>query len=177
MTPDTEEDRESLLRLYKARRATNVVRQMLRAEQRRSPSDVLAITAGLVPEFEPAGAPPRDLVDAQILAITARLARDLASAKGWTVAQTAFSFRDLTAGKPSNHHAVLAPVDEVLVDHAECFRARTRPYRPAAMLSHSYARDQTRHVAFARQHGLAVEFLPWSWYEPDLCLAALYVRI
>jgi hypothetical protein len=47
---------------------------------------------------------------------------------------------------------------------------------PAAMLSHSRIQDRDRFVGLARQHGVAVEFLPWSWYAADHT-AALFIRM
>jgi hypothetical protein len=68
-----------------------------------------------------------------------------------------------------------------IIDHRECF-VRCPPGKtshqscryPVAILSHTYG-DWEPCVEFARNHNLSVERLPYSWYYPGQCIAALFI--
>lgn len=130
-------------------------------------------------------------------AISARLLAAFAAQRGWKVTEKRFYIAPLITGRAQDyqqwndhqrghrsrstdpHDPVVPPgfkaIDE-LVDHMDCFRMPRSPYRPVALLSHSYETDRDQHLAAAKRHGLAVEFLDWSWYYPERCIAALYIR-
>lgn len=113
----------------------------------------------------------RQQIEAEQQAIQVRLRAALASARGWSVAKTLFTFESLTTGR-SRRSEIMTTGE--LIDHPECFRERNRPI---ALLTHSFTTDREPFVALARESGLAVEFLDWSWYFPERCLAALFIRI
>jgi hypothetical protein len=128
--------------------------------------------------------------------IRQKLDREFASSRGWTYSTAShphgkpFSFKKLAdksklvlidrvrgfapryrvpePGWPSGDHR--------LVDHPTYFKLNTRPYQPVAILAHSYDMNRANHEAYAESIGIRVEFLPWSWYYPGRCLAALYVK-
>jgi len=109
----------------------------------------------------------------EAFAIRAELRRALARARGWTVARREFCFEELVTGRRSQRPDWRWRYPEI--DHPDQFRLPVRPYVAAAVLSHSYAsRDAL--LEFARSHGLRVELLPWSWYWPGACTAALFTR-
>lgn len=105
---------------------------------------------------------------------------DVATSRGWSVSTVPFDMSDLCYARPveiPRRPAILPS----LIDHA--VRYSRRPPNasrgrgtPAAILSHSYELDRAAHVAHARAATCDVEFLPWSWYNPEGCLAVLYVR-
>ncbi|MDA8348206.1 MAG: hypothetical protein M0038_05285 [Pseudomonadota bacterium] len=91
--------------------------------------------------------------------------RLFAASRGWTIGKH-FTIRMLRAGSPGRTRddyrgESLHPV----IDHPEYFRLPVRPWRPAAILSHSYVpREQI--LTFAADRGLDAEFLESSWYYP-----------
>jgi len=113
---------------------------------------------------------------AELRDLTERLRRDLAIERGWIIGRTPFSLSNLATGRRSDRD-VQVHLSHGVVDHAECFRQRARPYRPVALLTHSYNAGPEEFVAVARKLGLAVELLDWSWYYPGHCNAALFIRI
>jgi len=68
-----------------------------------------------------------------------------------------------------------------VIDHRECFM-RSPPGKtsqqscryPVAILSHTYGEWEPC-VEFARRYDLSVERLPYSWYYPGNCIAALFL--
>ena len=96
-----------------------------------------------------------------------------AESRGWTIGKH-FTLRMLRAGSPGRTRAdyygeSLHPV----IDHAEYFRLPRRPWRPGAILSHTYA-PPAQILTFAAEHGLAVEFLDASWYFPGATTAVVF---
>ncbi|MEX2642533.1 MAG: hypothetical protein WD270_03720 [Acetobacterales bacterium] len=98
---------------------------------------------------------------------------ELAERRGWRYTRKPFGLRNLIEGS-SYRSDVSRHYPEI--DHPECFRELARPYRPVAILSHSYQTDFMEHVAFAAEHGLSAEVVPVSWYLPGGTLAVLYTR-
>ena len=99
--------------------------------------------------------------------------KTFAVSRGWTIGKH-FTLRMLRAGSPGRTRAdyygeSLHPV----IDHAEYFRLPRRPWRPTAILSHTYA-PPAQIVTFAAEHGLAVEFLDASWYYPGATMAVVF---
>jgi hypothetical protein len=77
--------------------------------------------------------------------------RAFAKPRGWNLSRTKWT------------------MDHPVVDHAEVYLSHRRT---VAVLTHSYAtREQIE--GYAAEHGLAVEYLPWSWYYPGGCIAAV----
>lgn len=113
--------------------------------------------------------------------LRARLLSELASTRGWIVAKSHFTFDELATGRRREGRRGRddSAFDEhQLLDHVERFREPRRPFRPAALLTHSYRGEEARPEleAMAHRAGLAVEILPWSWYYPHWCVAALFTR-
>ncbi len=110
-------------------------------------------------------APERRHYDKLRHAAGERLARE----RGWRLSANGFEPGRLRAGR----RVKLAEVryGDVL-DHCEYFSWNRQP---VAILSHTY-KAWTRCEAFAAQHGLTVERLPYSWYFPGRSLAALFTR-
>lgn len=112
--------------------------------------------------------------------IQERFSRDLATTRGWTPARSHFTFDELATGRRREHgqfRRQLIEPDHGLIDHPERFREPHRPFRPAAILTHSYSGgDPAPLLKLAASSGLAVEILPWSWYFPGACTAALFTR-
>jgi hypothetical protein len=105
-----------------------------------------------------------------------RLRQDFAASRGWIMARTSFTAQRLAAG----HNGSLR--DESwshrsahVIDHPECFREPTRPYRPAALITHTYGTAEEVH-SYAQALGLIAETLAWSWYYPGQCAAVLLTR-
>jgi hypothetical protein len=60
--------------------------------------------------------------------------------------------------------------DGEVIDHAQIALVRGQP---VALITHSYSkREQIERDVKAR--GLQAEFLPWSWWNPDNCIAVLF---
>lgn len=105
-------------------------------------------------------------------AFCTRLALD----RGWSMAKTDFSLAQLVEGRAgSNGMSDYVRECDSLIDHPEFFRHPHRPYRPAAILSHSY-RPAEAVVAYAEANGASAEVLPWSWYYPGQCNAVLILK-
>jgi hypothetical protein len=71
--------------------------------------------------------------------------------------------------------------DSDVIDHRECFvrsppgKTSQQSYRyPVAILSHTYG-EWGPCVEFARKYNLNLERLPYSWYYPQQCIAALFI--
>ena len=87
---------------------------------------------------------------------------------GWRVARTSFSLDQLQTRRhcrnkrfePFNHH----PLDTYYFDHAEYFREPDRPWRPAAIVTHTYAPVEECGAAI-RAAGFDAEVLPACWYS------------
>lgn len=110
-----------------------------------------------------------------VLTDTAHVA--LAAGLGLSVARQDFTLDQLLTGRPGRKNSDYgAGMQTALVDHPAYLRHRQRPYRPAAIVSHSYASDETI-LSRARAAGLAVQFLPDSAYLPDGCAAFLLTPI
>jgi len=111
--------------------------------------------------------------------IRRRLVNELAARRGWSVAGRHFSVDQLRHARPGKDRSKLSDsigdFEHPYLDHLEWFRQPHKPYRPAAMLSHSYAEPDDIE-AWCRSHGFAYEFLPWSWYFPGRCSAFLIAR-
>ena len=96
-----------------------------------------------------------------------------AESRGWTIGKH-FTLRMLRAGSPGRtRDDYLGESLHPVIDHAEYFRLPRRPWRPAAILSHTYA-PPAQIVTFAAEHGLAVEFLDASWYYPGATMAVVF---
>jgi hypothetical protein len=88
---------------------------------------------------------------ASLVSLRTAARRAFAEPRGWTVSPTKWA------------------MDYPEVDHAEVYNSHRRA---VAVVTHSYAtREQI--AGYAAEHGLTVEFLPWSWYYPDGCIAAV----
>jgi hypothetical protein len=100
----------------------------------------------------------------------------LALERGWRVSPGQFTLRQLLTGASG-----AAREDDLsglgrgsAIDHAEFYRAPARPYRPVAIVSHTYLL-LAEVFEFVTQHGLACEVLPVrSWYFPGACLPVLF---
>jgi hypothetical protein len=113
----------------------------------------------------------------ELLSLRESMCRSLAEERGWRVAKTDFSLRQLLAGHAGRYLSAdyLGTRHYPEIDHEECFRVPVRPYRPAAILTHSYA-PQGEVLEFAERCGFDAEVLPWSWYYPSSCVAVLLTR-
>jgi hypothetical protein len=89
------------------------------------------------------------------------MCRSLAEDRGWSVAKTRFNLRQLLAGHAGRYLSgdFLGMRHYPEIDHEECFRVPVRPYRPAAILTHSYA-PQGEVLEFAERCGLIPRFCP-----------------
>ena len=97
-----------------------------------------------------------------------------AASRGWIIAKHGFSLRQLlTATHGRSWYDYRGESWHPEIDHPEFYRLPTRPWRPAAILSHSYA-PQAQLLAFAAEHGLAAEFLDQSWYYPGATTAVVF---
>lgn len=96
------------------------------------------------------------------------------ASRGWTPGKH-FTLRMLRAGSHArSREDYRGETFHPFIDHAEYFRLPVKPWRPAAILSHTYA-PATEIVKFAAQHGLAVEFLDLpSWYNPHNTTAVVF---
>lgn len=93
-----------------------------------------------------------------------------AKTRGWRVAKLSYTYVDkLSCGKCARNDC---GSHYPAIDHPDCFNSDRRP---VAILSHSYGTWE-QCTAFAAQHGLTAERLPWSWYFPWNCIAVLYTR-
>ena len=107
----------------------------------------------------------------------ARAIDAFAQERGWNVARSSFSIEQLVAGRPGRTRADYASgFGTRTFDHPNWFRARTRPYRPAAIVVHVYAKNYDDCYAAAAERGLIFEPLEGSWHYPGGCLAGLYRR-
>jgi hypothetical protein len=92
--------------------------------------------------------------------------KEFAAERGWNISSRWINPEYLRTGRGRrpqvNHHAGV-------IDHAQFFIANRRP---AAILTHSYKSWESL-VAFATTQGLNIERLPYSWYYPGGCTAAL----
>jgi hypothetical protein len=101
---------------------------------------------------------------------------EFARSRGWICARTSFSVEQLREGR----HGRFRVEDygnqyQPIVDHAEHYRWPVRPFRPAAIVTHSYAPADAV-VRWAAEHGLEAEVLPWSWYFPGHATAVVLAR-
>lgn len=112
-------------------------------------------------------------------------AENFADSRGWRVYNgRGWIWADqLAAGKMIHpwHHSEDDRND--VIDHRECFvgwregvkRTPQACRVPMAILSHTYGSWEPC-VEYANRRGLNVERLPWSWYYPGACIAALFTR-
>jgi hypothetical protein len=111
-------------------------------------------------------------------------AETLAQERGWRVSAARFTLRQLRtrshpkwtehAGMNCNPWGRSKPnFAYPEVDHAYFFREAVRPWRPAAVLSHSYA-NAAMCLAYAAENGLRAEIQPASGYNLG-CIAVLYL--
>ena len=77
-------------------------------------------------EIEVVGAERKTIVD--------RLRAELATKNGWRFSERSFSLDELASQARRYRLSGFGG----LIDHPECFRDPTRPYRPRALLSHTY---------------------------------------
>jgi hypothetical protein len=103
-----------------------------------------------------------------------KVQREFAKSRGWTVAKD-FTVRMLLAGNNGKTQEDYGGGRPDYIDHPNYFREAVRPYRPIAILTHSYKRliDVIRE---ANRDGLATEVLPWSWYYPGACAPVLLTK-
>ena len=100
--------------------------------------------------------------------------KTFAVSRGWIVAKHCFSLRQLlTATHGRSWYDYRGECWHPEIDHPEFYRLPTRPWRPAAILSHSYA-PPAQLLSFAVENGLAVEFLDASWYYPGATTAVVF---
>jgi hypothetical protein len=115
----------------------------------------------------------------ELRAVRDQLRSDFARQRGWLEAKTDFSLRQLRAGHAGRYtdrdHIEACAIDHPWIDHPEHFRWPTRPYRPAAIITHAYTSPDDL-TQYAAEHDLGIEFLPWSWYYPGHCTAAALTR-
>lgn len=102
------------------------------------------------------------------------LAKGFAKSRGWIWSKRRFEISTLLRLRPtisgSRHDVDLQRWP--YIDHAQYFRQPTRPYKPAAILTHSYEPAENIEL-FATAFGLNYELLEYSWYYPRKCVAAL----
>tara|TARA_R110000751_G_C13610815_1_gene463398 strand:- start:285 stop:743 length:459 start_codon:yes stop_codon:yes gene_type:complete len=113
-----------------------------------------------------------DLYDAELILLEMRslcrsLLEDFATERNWIVAKTDFLLEQLKDSKPRRYAHRRS-----FIDHAEYLRCPDRPYRPVAIITHSYEKleDMAEEADIA---GVDIEILPWSWYLVDRCVAAI----
>jgi hypothetical protein len=98
-----------------------------------------------------------------------------AKSRGWTPAKKRFNPSDLFTRKSREFCDGRYDVDTKsfpFLDHVQYFRTTTRPYKPIAMLTHSYEPAE-RIELYAVANGFNCELLPYSWHYPRRCVAAL----
>jgi len=95
-----------------------------------------------------------------------------ARSRGWKVADP-FTVAQLKAGRMTGPRWDGVGISGREIDHPDYF---TIGRKPAAILSHSYGPWEDS-AQFARDEGLNVEQLPYSWYYPLNAHAALFTRI
>ncbi len=111
----------------------------------------------------------RDVYSAH-LAVVRKL---FAESRGWTPGKR-FTLRMLRAGSPGRtRDDYYGESFHPVIDHAEYFRLPRRPWRPAAIVSHTYA-PPAQILTFAAEHGLAAEFLEQSWYFAGATTAVVF---
>jgi len=110
-----------------------------------------------------------------------------AVSRGWRIGSRQIHVGQLIAGSMNYDHLRFGHRDaedkDHVIDHAEYFM-RSPPGKtsqqscryPAAILSHTYG-DWEPCVEFAQRYGLGLERLPYSWYYPGHCIAALFTHI
>ena len=108
-----------------------------------------------------------------------------AASRGWRVYKRDYIYTDQLIAGHMTYGGYGYPRDvdgsSRIIDHRECF-VRCPPGKtshqscryPAAILSHTYG-DWEPCVEFARRHNLDLERLPYSWYYPGQCIAALFI--
>ena len=97
-----------------------------------------------------------------------------AESRGWIVGKHGFSLRQLlTATHGRSWYDYRGECWHPEIDHPEFYRLPRRPWRPTAILSHSYA-PPAQIATFAAEHGLAAEFLEKSWYFPGATTAVVF---
>lgn len=98
---------------------------------------------------------------------------ELAQQRGWRIARSAFTPRQLQIGHRAGggEDYRYYPV----IDHAEYFLLKCLP---VAILSHSYAPIE-KIEAFAREWELAVELLPYCWYArgKSRAITVIFTRV
>jgi hypothetical protein len=120
----------------------------------------------------------RQLTD-ELDGIQHRLRDEFMAVRGWRTARSRFGFDELATGRRPEHgpfRRQLIQPDFRLINHPERFREPQRPFRPVAILTHSSNTNRHPFNELAAATGLTVEFLPWSWYYPGSCIAALFTR-
>jgi len=95
-----------------------------------------------------------------------------ASSRGWKVADS-FTVAQLKAGRLTGPSWDGVGISGRELDHPEYF---TIGRKPVAILSHSYAPLENS-AKFARDEGLHIEQLPYSWYYPLNAIAVLFTRL
>jgi hypothetical protein len=111
---------------------------------------------------------------------------EFAASRGWKQGKRQFTLPMLASGRPGRSTTDdycwspdLNLKTTLAWDHPNFFRETHRPYRPAGVVVHVYARapDQCQYAnELAAIYGLNFEALPWSWYYPGGCLAGVYTR-
>jgi hypothetical protein len=98
---------------------------------------------------------------------------EFAAATGWRFSKKWFGLDALTPAVPCRIGAptvpTLSPYGGV-VDHPECWKLGRQPI---AITVHSYATHE-QIAGFAAALGLNVEILPFSWWNPDGCICAVF---
>ncbi|HLQ85596.1 MAG TPA: hypothetical protein VK110_05535 [Salinisphaeraceae bacterium] len=101
------------------------------------------------------------------------LQKQFAAKRGWRVAGRPFSTAQLLEGRHNRNDADYCGISGLpYMDHCEYYRLPQRPYRPAAIVTHSYSTPGDIR-AYANSNGFCCEFLPWSWYCPGETVAAV----
>lgn len=101
--------------------------------------------------------------------------RLLAAAYGWCLSRKDYASEDLALIPRKRRRFMYGEAYPGAFDHVTCFRERVRPFRPAAILSHTYW-PITDCEAVAASLGLELRVLPVSWYYPGVARAVLYLR-
>jgi len=109
----------------------------------------------------------------------AQIIHEFAAVRGWLVAKHPFSVDQLKQARHARHFPADFggfSYDCSSFDHPEWFRWPGKPYRPAAIAVHVYAKNFDACQVVADREGLNFEELPWSWYWPCETLAGVYTR-
>jgi hypothetical protein len=97
---------------------------------------------------------------------------DFAKERGWRLSQRAFTLAMLAHCRNHSRRAYNVEYHRSIINHPEYCRYGTSPYRPVAIITHSYAplNDVLKYI---EECGFQSEVLPWSWMHPRRCCAVV----